>query len=133
MHVYACTHTHTHICTHTHMNLFEKFPDYWYSSSLMKIQCVRKVAVHLGYGTWIWLSVLKFTLKYAVVSLYSVVKQQLKRPTGKVCNCLIQFLLTMVLSIEDRVFLVEYVFQEGNRYMLMDITSNTFYKCTATF
>jgi hypothetical protein len=32
------------------------------------------------------------------------------------CNCLIQFLLTMVLSIEEHVFLVEYVFQEGNRY-----------------
>jgi hypothetical protein len=31
----------------------------------------------------------------AVVSLYSVVKQQLKRNTGKVCNCFIQFLLTM--------------------------------------
>jgi mannose/fructose/N-acetylgalactosamine-specific phosphotransferase system component IID len=36
--------------------------------------------------------------------------------TGKVCNCLIQFLLTMVLSIEERVFLVEYVFREGSRY-----------------
>jgi hypothetical protein len=33
-----------------------------------------------------------------------------------VCNCLIQFLLTTVLSIEERVFLVEYVFREGNRY-----------------
>jgi hypothetical protein len=32
------------------------------------------------------------------------------------CNCLIQFLLTVVLSIEERVFLVEYVFREGNRY-----------------
>jgi hypothetical protein len=31
-------------------------------------------------------------------------------------NCFIQFLLTVVLSIEDRVFLVEYVFREGNRY-----------------
>jgi hypothetical protein len=55
-------------------------------------------------------------LKCAVVSLYSVVKQRLKRNTGKVCNCLIQFLLTMVLSIEERVFLVECVFREGNRY-----------------
>jgi hypothetical protein len=44
------------------------------------------------------------------------VKQQLKCNTGKVCNCWIKFLLTMVLSIEKRVFLVEYVFQEGNRY-----------------
>jgi hypothetical protein len=36
------------------------------------------------------------------VSMYSVFKQQ--------------FLLTMVLSIEKRVFLVEYVFRECNRY-----------------
>jgi hypothetical protein len=33
-----------------------------------------------------------------------------------VCNCLIQFLLTVVLSIEERVFVVEYVFREANRY-----------------
>jgi Cdc6-like AAA superfamily ATPase len=46
----------------------------------------------------------------------SGVKQRLKCNTGKVCNCLIQFLLTAVLSIEERVFLVEYVFREGNRY-----------------
>jgi hypothetical protein len=44
-------------------------------------------------------------LKCAVVPLYSVVKQRLKCNTGKVCNCLIQFLLTMVLSIEERVFI----------------------------
>jgi hypothetical protein len=44
-------------------------------------------------------------LQCAVVSLYSVVKQRLKCNTGKVCNCLIQFLLTMVLSIEERVFI----------------------------
>ena len=43
------------------------------------------------------------------ISLYSVVKQ-LKGNTSKVFNCLIQFLLTMVLLIEERVFLVEYVF-----------------------
>ena len=49
------------------------------------------------------------------ISFYSVVKR-LKGNTGKVFNCLIQFLLTMVLSIEEHVFLVEYVFQEGNRY-----------------
>jgi hypothetical protein len=59
--------------------------------------------VHLGYGTYIWLSVSKLPLKRAVVSLYSVVKQRLKCSTGKVCNCLVQFLLTMVLSIEERV------------------------------
>jgi hypothetical protein len=66
--------------------------------------------VHLGYGAWIWLSVSKLPLQCAVVSLYSVVKQRLKCNTGKVCNCLIQFLLTVVLSIEGRVFLAEYVF-----------------------
>jgi hypothetical protein len=37
--------------------------------------------------------------------LYSVVKQRLKCNTGKVCNCLIQFLVTMFLSIEERVFI----------------------------
>jgi hypothetical protein len=80
------------------------------------IQCVRKVAVHLGYGTYIWLSVSKLPLKCTVVSLHSVVKQRLKCNTGKVCNCLIQFLLTMVFSVEERVFLVEYVFREGDGY-----------------
>jgi hypothetical protein len=50
------------------------------------------------------------------ISLYSAVKQRLKCNTGKVFNCLNQFLLTVVLSIEERVFLVEYVFREGNRY-----------------
>ena len=30
-------------------------------------------------------------------------------------NCLNQFLHTVVLSVEKRVFLVEYVFREGNR------------------
>jgi hypothetical protein len=59
------------------------------------IECVRKVAVHLGYGAEIWLSVSKLPLKSAVVSLYSVVKQRFKCNTGKVYNCLIQFLLTM--------------------------------------
>jgi hypothetical protein len=53
-------------------------------------------------------------LKCAVVSLYSVVKQRLKSNTGKVCNFLIQFLLTVVLSIEERVFLVGCVFREGS-------------------
>jgi hypothetical protein len=56
-------------------------------------QCVRKVAVHLGYVTYIWLSLSKLPLKCAVVSLYSVVKQRLKCNTSKVRNCLIQFLL----------------------------------------
>ena len=31
-------------------------------------------------------------------------------------SCLIQFLLKLVLSIEERVFPVEYVFREGNIY-----------------
>jgi transposase len=55
-------------------------------------------------------------LKCAVISLYSAVKQRLKCNTGKVGNCLIRFIFTTVLSIEKRVFLVEYVFREGNRY-----------------
>jgi len=50
------------------------------------------------------------------ISLYSAVKQRLKYNTGKLFNCLNQFLLTVVLSIEERVFLFEYVFREGNRY-----------------
>jgi hypothetical protein len=61
------------------------------------IECIQKVAVYLGYGTKIWLSELKLPLKCAVVSLYSAIKQRLKCNTGKVCNYLIQFLLTMVL------------------------------------
>jgi len=40
------------------------------------------------------------------ISLYSAVKQRLKCNTGKVFNCLNQFVLTAVLSIEERVFLV---------------------------
>jgi hypothetical protein len=62
--------------------------------------------VHLRYGTYIWLSVSKLQLQCAVVSLYSVVKQRQKCNSGKVCDCLIQFLLTVVLSIEERVFLL---------------------------
>jgi hypothetical protein len=69
------------------------------------LQCIQKVAVHLRYGMYIWLSVSKLPLKHAVVSLYSVVKQWLKCNAGKMCNCLIQFLITMFLSIEERVFI----------------------------
>jgi hypothetical protein len=65
----------------------------------LQIQCFRKVALHLGYGTYIWLSVSKLPLQCAVVSLYSVVKQRLKCNTGKLCNCLIQFLLYRRLCI----------------------------------
>jgi hypothetical protein len=50
------------------------------------------------------------------ISLYSAVKQRLKCNTGTVFDCLNQFLLTVVLSIEERVFIVQYVFREGNRY-----------------
>jgi hypothetical protein len=63
----------------------------WRRNVICFVQCVRKVAVHLGYGTYICLSVSKLPLKCAVVSLYSVVKQRLKCNSVKVCNCLIQF------------------------------------------
>jgi hypothetical protein len=86
----------------------------------------RKVAVHLGYDTWIWLSVSMLTLKCAVVSLYSAVKQWLKCNTSEWCICLVQFLLTMVLSIEERVFIVVYVFRERKRYT--DIVKKQFAK-----
>jgi hypothetical protein len=58
-------------------------------------------------------------LKCAVVSLYSVVKQRLKCNIGKVCNCLIQFLRTVVLSIEERVFLLNEIF--GERVISRDL------------
>jgi hypothetical protein len=68
---------------------------------LQKIQCVLKIAVPLSYGTVRTFSCQyrSCPLKCAVVWLYSVVKHRLKCNTGKACNCLIQFLLTMVLSI----------------------------------
>jgi hypothetical protein len=50
------------------------------------------------------------------ISLYSVVEQQLKCNIGDRFNCLIQFLLTKILSIEEHIFLVEHIFREGNRY-----------------
>jgi hypothetical protein len=85
----------------------------------------------------VWLAVSKFPLKYAVVSLHSVVKQRLKCNIGKACNCLIQFLLTAILSIEERAFLVEYVFREGNRWppRSPDLTpraSPSAFSCTCT-
>jgi hypothetical protein len=61
--------------------------------------------VHLDCSTWIWLSVSKLPLKCDVVSLYSVVKQRLMVNTGKVCNCLIQFLLATIPEFEARVFI----------------------------
>jgi hypothetical protein len=71
--------------------------------------------VHLSCGTYLytWLSVPKLPLQCAVVSLYSVVKQRLQCNTGKVCDCLIQFLPTAVLSIVERVFVVECVFEKA--------------------
>jgi hypothetical protein len=50
------------------------------------------------------------------ISLYSVVEQRLKCNTSEKFNSVIQFSLTMVLSIEERVLLVEHVFREGNRF-----------------
>jgi hypothetical protein len=85
----------------------------------------RKVAVHLGYGKLQrgghsdccqYRSCRWSVLLLRDISLYSVVDHRLKCNTGEVFNCLIQFLLTMVLSIEERVFLVQHVFREGNRY-----------------
>jgi hypothetical protein len=58
---------------------------------------------------------IEVAIEVCVVSLYSVVKQRLKSNVGKVCNCLLQFLLTMVLSIGERVFVVEFVSREGRR------------------
>jgi hypothetical protein len=55
-------------------------------------------------------------LLLCAIALCSAVKQRLKCNTGKVFNCLNQCLLAMVLSIEERVFHVEYFFREGNRY-----------------
>jgi hypothetical protein len=55
-------------------------------------------------------------LLFCDISLYSAVKQRLKSGTGKVFNCLNQFLLTLFLSVEEHVFLLKYVFREGNRY-----------------
>jgi hypothetical protein len=46
-----------------------------------------------------------FGLYCGVVSLYSVVKHPSKCNTGKVCNCVIQFLLTVFLSIKERDFM----------------------------
>jgi hypothetical protein len=60
-----------------------------------RVQCVRKVALQLGYGTYIWLSVSKLPLK-CDVALYLVVKQRLKCNTGKVCNCLTLSLLMYI-------------------------------------
>jgi hypothetical protein len=41
-------------------------------------------------------------VEVAVVTLYSFVKHRLKCNTGKACNCLIQFLLTTILSMDKK-------------------------------
>jgi hypothetical protein len=61
---------------------------------------------------------LELPLNCGVVSVYSFVKQRLKCNTVKVCNCLFQALLTMVLSIEERVFLVENLWPHVRRILL---------------
>jgi hypothetical protein len=60
------------------------------------------------------------------ISLYSVVEQRLKCNTGEVFNCLIKFLLTMVLSIEKRVFLLELVCLEDNTRRYTDLVQEQF-------
>jgi hypothetical protein len=49
--------------------------------------------------------------------------------TGKVCNCLIQFLFTVVLSIEEHVFLVEYVFRESYGSLARQILLHQTFMC----
>jgi hypothetical protein len=62
-------------------------------SAFRKSLCTQAQVRRFGLSTDVALEVCCF-------SLYSVVKQRLKCNTGKVCNCLIQFLLTTVLSTE---------------------------------
>jgi hypothetical protein len=66
----------------------------------VKLQCVRKVAVRLGYGTLqragYAVACLCWSCRWSVlllcdISLYSVVEQRLKCNTGEVINCWIQF------------------------------------------
>jgi hypothetical protein len=55
------------------------------------------------YGPYILLSVPQLPLLCAAVSLQSAVKQRSQCNTGTVCQCLVMFLLTAVLSTEQRV------------------------------
>jgi hypothetical protein len=51
--------------------------------------------VHLGYGMVRYVNLvirIEVAVEVCFVSLYSVLKKMLKCSTGKVCNCLIQFL-----------------------------------------
>jgi hypothetical protein len=54
---------------------------------------------------------IEVAVEVCCISLNSVAKQRLKCNAGKVCNCLVQCLLSTVLSIEKRVFLLQYVFR----------------------
>jgi hypothetical protein len=64
---------------------------------LTVLQCVQKVAVHLGYVTYVDLVIsIEVAVKVCCCFTVFVCKQRLKCNTGKVCNCLIQLLLTMV-------------------------------------
>jgi hypothetical protein len=81
------------------------------------ISCVRKVAVHFGYGLLIWLSGSKLPLKCAVFSLYSVVQQRFKCNTMQICRKCLGIKLNGFRPV----------------WTLVDLTSNTFCKCTATF
>jgi hypothetical protein len=76
--MYLCMYVCMNVCIHACM--------YVYMYVYMYVQSVRKVAVHLGYSTYIRLSVSKLPLQCTVVSLYSV-KQRLKCNTGKVFTC----------------------------------------------
>jgi hypothetical protein len=70
-----------------------------------------RCALRLQYAAAPWLRGWLLVLKQPCdISPYSVVEQWLKCNTSEVFNCLIQFLLTMVLSIEEHIFLVEHDF-----------------------
>jgi hypothetical protein len=65
--------------------------NFWTHLSQTHSTVCSEIAVHLGYGMQIWLSISNLPLKCAVVSMYTVVKQWLKCNTSKLFNCLIQF------------------------------------------
>jgi hypothetical protein len=62
--------------------------------SAYTVRSKSRCALRLQYVGMI--SVSKLPLRCAVVSVYSVVKQQVKCNTANACNCLIQFLVTVV-------------------------------------
>jgi hypothetical protein len=69
---------------------------------------------------------IEVAVEVCLLSLYSVVKQRLKCNTGKVCNCLIQFLYTMILSIEELVFISAQRLSERTVFIIADPT----HQCT---